>query len=107
MSFIRPRTDHILHNLGVVSLNLDVSVRNVDVVEKVNGRADVPHYLRSLWEEKRKTHSLKPEAVPVSHNKRFFFFFSNMCVLCHTFLGMIAHYFSLSSCDVFITSGGM
>ena len=83
MSFIRPRTDHILHNLGVVSLNLDVSVRNVDVVEKVNGRADVPHYLRSLWEEKRKTHSLKPEAVPVSHNKRFFFFLQHVCLMSH------------------------
>ncbi len=52
----------------VMSLHLDVSVRDVYVVEKVNGRADVPHNLRSLWEEKRKTHSLKPEAIPVSHN---------------------------------------
>lgn len=51
--------------------HLDVSVGDVDAVEIVDGRADVPHDLRSLWEEKRKTHSLKPEAIPVSHKKRF------------------------------------
>ena len=78
MSFIRPRTDHILHNLGVVSLNLDVSVRNVDVVEKVNGRADVPHYLRSLWEEKRKTLSNQKQFQ--CHTIKDFFFFSPTCV---------------------------
>lgn len=31
--------------------HLDVSVRNVDVVEEADGRADVPHDLRRLWEE--------------------------------------------------------
>lgn len=41
----------------LISEHLDVSVGDVDGVEKVNGRADVPHNLRCLWEEKRKTQS--------------------------------------------------
>lgn len=35
------------------SRHLDVSVGDVDAVEVVDGRADVPHDLRSLWEGKR------------------------------------------------------
>lgn len=34
--------------------HLDVSVRYVDVVEEADGRADVPHDLRCLWEEERR-----------------------------------------------------
>lgn len=34
-----------------IFLHLDVSVCDVNVVEILNGRADVPHNLRSLWEE--------------------------------------------------------
>lgn len=39
------------------SLHLDVSVGDVEAVEVVGGRADVPHDLRSLWEGRRKTMS--------------------------------------------------
>lgn len=53
--------------VSFISAHLDVSVRNVHVVEILDGRANVPHNLRCLWEEKRKTQSLKPEAIPVSH----------------------------------------
>lgn len=52
------------------SVHLDVSVRDIDVVEIVDGRADLPHNLGGLWKEKRRKNSLKPEANPASHNKK-------------------------------------
>lgn len=35
------------------SPHLDVPVRYVDVVEEADGRADVPHDLGRLWEERK------------------------------------------------------
>lgn len=34
-----------------ISVYLDVSVSDVNVVEKLDGCADVPHDLKRLWEE--------------------------------------------------------
>lgn len=42
-----------LHELRATSRHLDVPVGDVDAVEVVDGRADVPHDLRRLWEGKR------------------------------------------------------
>lgn len=39
--------------LNFISAYLDVSVRDINVVEKIDGRADVPHNLWCLWEEKQ------------------------------------------------------
>lgn len=36
-----------------LAAHLDVPVRDVDVVQEADGRADVPHDLRRLWEEQR------------------------------------------------------
>lgn len=49
----------------MAAAHLDVSVRYVDVVEEADGRADVPHDLRRLWEgrEEEKRDSLKTETT--------------------------------------------
>lgn len=60
------RRDAKIAAASLVFPHLDVSVRYVDVVEEADGRADVPHDLRRLWEEQKeeKEQSLKPEAAP-------------------------------------------
>lgn len=51
------RTEPILcdfEGLILISAHLDVSVRDVNVMEKMDGCANVPHDLGCLWEEERK-----------------------------------------------------
>lgn len=59
------RRDTKITAASLVFPHLDVSVRYVDVVEEADGRADVPHDLRRLWEEqKRRRNNLSNPKQP-------------------------------------------